>query len=65
LEDRHAAWLAGVDYGMQQRVDLAIEDRARELLHHQALEALGMAQRLARRKGPAWAALIRQSSERP
>jgi len=58
FEDRHSAWLAGFDLGYAQRVEADIEERARELLHAQALEALGMARRLARVKGPAWAAMV-------
>lgn len=64
LEDRHAAWLAGVDYGMAQRIEADIEDQVLARLHAQALEALGMARRLARVKGPAWAAMVAECGDR-
>ena len=57
-EDRHAAFVAGYEQGKAERIEAAIEDRARALLHQRSLEALGMARRHAARVGPAWSALI-------
>ena len=66
FEDREAARLAGVEQGLAERVDLAIEDRARELLADWARDWQRMAKREAlQRHGPAWSALIRESGERP
>jgi hypothetical protein len=61
--DRHAAYCAGLSDGIAQRVEVDVEERARELLHDQARQALGMARRLAKAKGPAWAAMIQESGE--
>src|ERR1035437_1015757 len=58
FEDRHAAWLAGVEKGRAERVDIEVEDRARELLHDWALESLHLAQQFAAAKGPAWAQMF-------
>ena len=58
FEDRKAAWLAGYELGKAERVELEVEDQVQARLHAVALEALGMAQRLARLKGPAWAAMV-------
>jgi hypothetical protein len=58
LDDRHAAWLSGFDYGYAQRVEHDLEELVRARLHQLSLEALGMARRHAAETGPAWASLI-------
>ena len=63
-EDRHAAFVAGYELGYAQRVEAEIEDQVQARLHRRSLEALGMARRLARAKGPAWSALITEAGER-
>jgi len=63
FEDRHSAWLAGVDYGMAQRVELEVENLVQAALQRRTLEALGMAKREARH-GPAFSQLVRESGER-
>lgn len=62
-EDRHAAFIAGYDTGLTERFRADVSDAVHTALHQQALEALGMARRLARAKGPAWEALIVWSGE--
>ena len=64
LDDRHAAWLSGFDYGYAQRVEHDLEEQVRARLHQLSLEALGMARRHAAETGPAWAALIAWAGER-
>ena len=59
-----AAFVAGYEQGKAERVEAEIEDRVSARLHTRALEALGMAQRHAAAKGPAWSALIAESGER-
>lgn len=63
LDDRHAAWLSGFDYGYAQRVEHDLEEQVRARLHQLSLEALGMARRHAAGTGPAWAALIAWAGE--
>jgi hypothetical protein len=63
LEDRHAAWLAGVEHGRAERFDLEVTDAVQAALHDQALEALGMAKRSARH-GAAFSAMVTESGER-
>lgn len=57
-EDRHAAFVAGYEQGKAERVEIEIQAQVQARLHQISLEALGMARRLARVKGPAWSALI-------
>ena len=64
FEDRQAAFVAGYELGLAERVEVEIEARVIARLHRQSLEALGMARRLARAKGPAWEKMIRESGER-
>ena len=63
-EDRLAAFVAGYETGKAERVETEIEDRARALLHEQALAALGMSRHLAEAKGPHWAAMVAEAGER-
>ena len=63
LEDRHAAWLAGVEHGRAERIDFEIEDQIQSRLHTRTLEALGMAKRSARH-GEAFSAMGIESGER-
>jgi len=58
FEDRHAAYLVGFGDGMNHRLRLDAEDRARALLATWANESRDMATRYAARVGPAWSALI-------
>ena len=62
-EDRHAAFVAGYELGKAERVDIETENAVQARLHTRALEALGIARRLARAKGPAWAAMIAECGE--
>lgn len=62
--ERHAIFLAGVEYGRREANRVAAQAIAYELLHAQALEALGMARKAAtERHGPAWAALVCDEGE--
>jgi hypothetical protein len=61
--DCHPAFVAGYETGKVERVTADVEDRVRSLLHDQALEALGMARRLAKAKGPSWARMIQECGE--
>lgn len=63
FEDRHSAWLAGFEAGMNHRFGLEVEDRARGLLNTWALESRNMARQYAARVGPAWSALILECSQ--
>jgi stage V sporulation protein SpoVS len=63
LEDRHAAFLAGIEYGLAHRFKAEVADAVHAALHDQALGALDMARRYAKRKGPAWAAMIQECGE--
>lgn len=58
LDDRHAAFCAGLEQGRAERVELAIDDQVHSRLHQLSLEALGMARRHAAETGPAWAAMV-------
>jgi hypothetical protein len=62
-EDREAARLAGLETGFAMRVEVDVEDLVQARLAERALEALGMARRLARAKGPAWEAMIQECGE--
>ena len=62
-EDRHAAWLAGVEHGRSERFDLELKDAVQDALHTRALEALGMARRSAVH-GPAFSAMVIEAGER-
>lgn len=57
-DEAHNAWVSGYELGKAERVEADIEDQVHARLHRQALEALGMARRLARAKGPAWKKMI-------
>lgn len=63
LDDLHAAWLAGHEQGKAERLEREIEDEVHNRLHTYALEMLGMAQRQAADKGPAWVAMITEQAE--
>jgi hypothetical protein len=63
MDDRHAAFLAGYDLGKSERVTEEIEERVLARLHDQALQALGMARRLAAVKGPSWSAMVTDEFE--
>jgi hypothetical protein len=62
-EDRHAAFVAGYEQGKAERIEIEIQAQVQARLHQISLEALGMARRLARAKGPAWSALIAECGE--
>ena len=64
LEDRHAAYCAGLEDGMARRVEIEIEDAVHDALHAQALEALGMARRSAVH-GSEFSAMVTEAGERP
>lgn len=64
-DDRHAAFVAGLEYGLAEQVKAAIEDEVLARLHDQARAALGMAKRYAAAKGPHWAQMIAECGERP
>jgi hypothetical protein len=57
-EDRLAAFVAGYEQGLAERVTAEVEDRARALLHTWADESRDMAKQYAAAKGPAWAAIF-------
>ena len=61
-EDRHAAWLAGVEHGRAERFDLELKDAVQDALHTRALEALGMARRSAVH-GSEFSAMIAECGE--
>ena len=63
LDDRQAAFVSGYEQGKSERVEVEVEDRARALLVEWSRESRDMAMKLARAKGPAWAALITECGE--
>ena len=64
-EDRHAAFVAGYEFGKAERFDLEVKDAVQDALHTRGLEALGMARTYAAAKGPAWSAMVTEAGERP
>jgi hypothetical protein len=54
----HNAWVSGYEQGKAERVDIEVEDRARQLLHDWALESLHLAKHFAAAKGPAWSQMF-------
>ena len=58
FEDRHAAYLVGFGDGMNHRLRLDAEDRARALLIEWSRESRDMATEYAARVGPSWAAFF-------
>ncbi|NMM35777.1 MAG: hypothetical protein HHJ13_17635 [Phycicoccus sp.] len=63
LEDRHAAYCAGYDDGMNHKFGLEVAEAAQAALHDQARAALGMAKAHAEAKGPSWAAFFGESDD--
>jgi hypothetical protein len=63
LEDRHAAWLAGVEHGRAERIDFEIEDKIQARIHDRVRESLGLARKYAAAKGPSWLALMTECGE--
>lgn len=61
--DRHAAFLAGYELGKAERVEAEIEDQVLARLHAHAAEMLGLTRRLARAKGPTWAAMLTRDDQ--
>lgn len=61
--DRHAAFLAGMEYGLACRIEVELEDLVQARLHQLTREAIGMAKRSARH-GPEFSQLVRESGER-
>lgn len=57
-ENCHAAFVAGYETGLAERVTAETEDLARALLHTWATESRGMATEYASRVGPNWTALV-------
>jgi len=62
--DCHPAYVAGLEQGRAERVDIEIEDQIQCRLHTRTLEALGMAKRSARH-GEAFSVMVIESGERP
>jgi len=62
-ENCHPAFVAGLEQGRAERVEIEIEDQIQIRLHTRTLEALGMAKRSARH-GEAFSHLIRESGTR-
>lgn len=59
FDDVQHAYQTGFDAGLMARVGIEAEQRAHELVHARAVEALGMARQLAtERHGPEWAAMV-------
>ncbi|GAA6524377.1 hypothetical protein [Intrasporangium sp. DVR] len=65
FDDLQAAYLAGIEQGRMERVDVEAEQRAYELVHERAVEALGLARSEASKVGPAWAALVEDAAAVP
>jgi ABC-type antimicrobial peptide transport system ATPase subunit len=63
FEDRHAAWLAGVEHGRAERIDFEIEDQIQIRIHDRVRASLGLAKQYAAAKGPSWLALISECGE--
>jgi hypothetical protein len=63
FEDRHAAWLAGVEHGRAERDDIEIEDQIQARIHDRVRASLGLA-RLSARHGEAFSQLVKESGER-
>ena len=62
-ESCHPAFVAGLEQGRAERVEVEIEDQIQCRLHERTLEALGMAKRSARH-GAAFSQLVKESGER-
>ena len=62
-ESCHPAFVAGLEQGRAERVEVEIEDQIQCRLHERTLEALGMAKQSARH-GPAFSHLVRESGTR-
>lgn len=62
--DCHPAFVAGLEQGRAERVEIEIDDQVRARLHQLSLEALGMARRSAVH-GPAFSAMVTEAGERP
>jgi hypothetical protein len=63
FEDRHAAFVAGYERGLSERIDSEIEDQIQARIHDRVRESLGLA-RLSARHGEAFSQLVRESGER-
>lgn len=63
LDDLHAAWVGGLDYGLANPDPAVVDARARELLLRQAGTWVAQSDIIAREKGPAWAQLIADAGE--
>ena len=58
LDDLHAAFLAGRDYGRAENVSAEADVEARRLLLEQSAEWRSATYALASQKGPSWAAMM-------
>jgi hypothetical protein len=56
--DCHPAFVAGLELGRAERVDIEIEAAVQDRIHGRVREALGMAELYAGARGPAWAAMV-------
>jgi len=62
-ENCHPAFVAGLEQGRAERVEVEIESQIQIRLHARTLEALGMARGSARH-GEAFSQLVRESGTR-
>lgn len=63
-DDLHAAFLAGVEHGRQERIRLDLADAVQATLHELACEHIGLARQSAtERHGAAWADAITEAGE--
>ena len=63
FEDRHAAFVAGYESGLSERIDIEIEDQIQIRIHDRVRASLGLVKQYAAAKGPAWAAMIAECGE--
>jgi len=62
-ENCHPAFVAGLEQGRAERVEVEIEDQIQIRIHDRVRASLGLAKQYAAAKGPAWAAMIAECGE--
>ena len=65
FDERHAAFVAGMDTIPRELVERLAEQRAYELIHERSIEMLNLARHEARKKGPNWAQMIEEAAAEP
>ena len=63
LDDIAAAFVAGLEQGRAERVDLDVAELVQSELHRRGLESLNMARQHAAVKGPNWTRMMEEAGE--